>query len=533
MDKKGRGEEVEVDREVEKVVLREIAGRLRRTFGFLIPCKSVDMLCQAIESISVDKCVLKTHDVECTLSALYNLHEKVAKIIEIGQQNRVHKAKLKIGDLRVNVKVTRNDEAMPSKAEISAQMLIYDSDQKVESSEAKIKRLEKRIEELEFGLEFKNLLINESKDEEYCEEFNLDSNILKMPQTDEFLGIRKFTVQQAKVLIDKEWDAFDIKILKAKSQKKLKKLNLKKNKIQETELALRRKNLDIEKEKLALENSKNGFESQKSRFASQMNIKVTSLRSFTNDLSAFLHLSFNSDDLSNIEVNPEEIVDLDAEIGQLQQALKDLEIQYKCRSPGNRSQLESQMEHVKNQINTLKSLKVIKNATKTNTFSTTGSSNQLLDKSLSPKNIKSKKPPISKLSITFEEPEKRDEKDNELRRQLRIKELRIKEREEEAFINEERCLKYWDKNLDDKMVIENAKLALTEYKRYKDKYENRVDFAEKKILELNRQLADISRRESEFVQSKNIFDEEKRDYEKEKQEIANKVNALLKLLEKP
>lgn len=518
-------------KDCETNVLKAISERLKPVFSQEIPSKDVNVLCKFLENICTGTCALKVHDVECRISDLLSLHEKLENVIRQSQDQKLFKAKLKLLDFRVNVKVVRNDETISSKSEISQNLSrLSEEDQHVN----KIKILEEKIRDLEFKLQIAHMQeafedfpkIPETFELQVPEKFNV---FCGPGPSSEFYSMKKYAVCQAKLLIEKEWECFDTKQAKLKYHKKLKKLSVKKAKLAEIEARQRKRTLELEKEKEALDRGKIGLESTKNKFNAQNNGKIAAVKTFLVEISSFLNFSFTSEENSMQKSfnTSTDMINVESEISQLERELKILESQFKSRNVLDKNNLERQMEHIKNRLTYLRGLKAMQCASKNNnTFST--ASNTPFFERLSPVFTK-------KLS-----PNKREEviigkvldEDTELRRQLRIKELRIKEREEEVLIHEERAMKYWERNLDTKEIIKNAEQALSELKRMKDKYENRLEFFDKKKLELQEKLNEILRREGEFFDMRKEFDLEKEKYEHEKQSFIGKVKTLQSILER-
>ncbi|OMJ84350.1 hypothetical protein SteCoe_14576 [Stentor coeruleus] len=517
-------------KDCETNMLKAISERLKLVFGQEIPSKDVNVLCKFLENICTGTCAIKVHDIECRVSDLLSLHEKLENIIRQAQDQKLFKAKLKLLNFRVNVKVMRNDETLSSKSEISQNLSrLGEEDNYVN----KIQVLEEKIRDLEFKLQIAHM-------QEAFEDFPKipETFELQVPEkfdvfcgpgpSSEFYSMRKYAVCQAKLLVEKEWECFDAKQAKIKYHKKLKKLSVKKAKLAEIEARQRKRTLELEKEKETLDRGKIWLESTKNKFNAQNNHKIAAIKTFLIEISSFLNFSFTSEENSMQKSNTSiDMINVDSEISQLERELKILESQFKSRNVLDKSNLERQMEHIKNRLTYLRGLKAMQCASKNNnTFSTASNT-----------------PFFERLSPVFTKkiaPNKREEviigkvidEDTELRRQLRVKELRIKEREEEVLIHEERAMKYWERNLETKEIIKNAELAMSELKRMKDKYENRLEFFDKKKLELQEKLNEILRREGELFDMRKEFDLEKDKFEHEKQSFIGKVKTMQNILER-
>lgn len=504
------------------VLLKALAVRFQSILGGLVPHSCFEGFCEAVENLVVDTCVMKIHDVEVNVSDLYRLREKITKIIEFNFHQKFFRTKIKIGTMRVNLKVNRNDEAFPSKNEISDLFMTQFNIDHI-PQDAYIDKLEKRILQLEHKLnaiqipEYLNAFPDTSPSAEDFKDFQAPVSSFT-DASNQYFNNKKFALVQLKLLNDKEWDAFDAKILKAKCSKKLKKLSIKKSKLTETENSLRKKNIELEKEKNLLEKAKEAFDSQKSRFLSLNQSRLAALSEFISELGC-QNLSISLEEPSTI-LKPD-LASIDTELNELSAELKTLEFQYKSRKSLNQYQIASQIEHVKNRVSTLKSLKAIQNLSKPSI--STNSSSYHIDKSLSPRNAYNAEKKIAN---------KPDVNETELRRQLRVKELRIKEREEEILDHEEKMMRYWQENLECKDVIKNTLKAFEEFRCFKDKYERRIDFVEKKRLELQETLIEIGRRENDLVSLKAAIESEKTEIEQQKQDLASKVRQLIVVLER-
>jgi hypothetical protein len=511
------------------LLLKALSLRLSNTFGLPIPFKNFEVFCRTIENLTVGTCNLMSHDIECSLSELYGLREKICRIIQCNNQQSFFRTRIKFGALRFNLKINRNDEGLGSKDEISQMFsdVLFRRD-RFERDEY-LQKLEKNVIDLEFELE-------KAKISEYLKSFpkETDKQEVLMHETkknvrlqffsQEFFNLKKFAAMQCRIINEKEFDAFDTKILKAKFQKKLKKMSIKKSRLIDIENQLRKKNLEIEKEKTTLEKNFETFESQKSKQNSLMQQKLSALSNFLNDLGIFYYSQ--EDQLSISLKSPGqsmEISNIDTELKDLSSELKTLEFQYKSRRSLNKNTLESQIEKVKNRISTLKSFKVIQNVSKP---SQSTSSSSFLDKNLSPRHFQGFQ---SKPEDFHNRPEQND---SELRRQLRVKELRIKEKEEEILDHEARIIEYWKDSLQPNEVLSSALKALNDFKEYRDKYERRVDFVEKKRLELQDTLNEITKRENQLEELRKTVESEQEQLDSNKFDLSSKVKNLMQILDK-
>lgn len=514
--------EFKVTSENDLVLLNALAVRFQSIFGVLVPHKCFEGFCEAVEKLVVGTCVLKLHEIELNASDLYKLREKLTKIIDFNSQQKFFRTKFKIGTMRVNLKVNRNDEAFPSKTEIS-ELFMTQFNIGQNSKDVYIDKLEKRVLQLEHKLDMSQISEYFQAFPETCpaidnfKDFQAPISSFTDP-SNQYFNNKRLVQVQLKIINDKEWDAFDAKILKAKYSKKLKKLSIKKSKLTETENALRKKNIELEKEKNLLEKAKETFDSQKSKFSALNQSRLAALSEFISELGC-QNLSISLEEASTI-LKPD-LVSIDAELIELSTELKNLEFQYKSRKSLNQHQIASQIEHVKNRVSSLKSLKAIQNLSKPSMSTNTSSFN--IDKSLSPRNAYN----AEKIINT-----KPDCNETELRRQLRIKELRIKEKEEEIFDHEEKMMNYWKENLECKDVIKNTLKAFEEFRCFKDKYERRIEFVEKKRLELQETLNEIGRRENDLISLKAAIENEKIETEQQKQDLASKVRQLIIVLER-
>jgi hypothetical protein len=508
----------------EQKVLSYISERLENTLGIKLPCSSSTVFCKAIESICIDKCSLKSHDIECNVYELHLLIDKLNQLIEVSQYQKYLRSKIKINDMRINLRISNNSEGLASKTEISKGF-----SEVLDCNEInRVGLLEKRLGDLEFKLEMQFLngtdlylpLVPEP------ESFAVEPRIIKFSENStENFTIKKFAYSQHKVIQEKEWEAFEAKVLKSKYQKKLKKLSTQKLKVSEKEITIQKKNLEIEKQKIQLEALKSSIESQKSKQSAQISLKIQAIKDFISENLVFLN--------SSISIENEESLDtskIESKISDLQAEYKDLENLYRKGSSSNLKTIEGQLDHIKTQLTTYRSLRVLYWAKSNNKTLSTNTSfpAPIVSQYLSPRHGKNyRHERIDDMSSI-----KQDEVDTELRKQLRVKELRIKEREEEAFINEQRAIKYWDHSLDTQTFAVNAIAALNELKKLKDKYENRLEFFDKKKMELCNKIEEISRREHQLLQLKQNLDEDKEKFEHEKHYFITKANKLLKSLEK-
>ena len=507
------------DNGTESKVLALITERLKKTIGIEICSKNCDLFCKTLEAVCIEKCLLKSHNLECDISELYKIIERLTQIINLFQNQRFLKAKIKFSDMRINLKINRNNEPMCSKTDV--QRCISDPDMHGNAflRQNRVLALENQVKDLEFKLELgigNNYFIESYPELPEVWHYNETIEIKDFPNSNECYSINKFVAYQNKILLEKEWDAFDSKILKAKYQKKLKKISAKKLKLHEQETYLRKENLELEKEKSALDKMKKSFDALQSKNQSKIQI----LRQFLSGIPSNLiqnTLKEDSIDMSTI----------DTEISQLKQELKGLEMQYKSKSILNKQNIEAQMEHIKNQLLTYRSMKALQDSKHNNSKLQLPSSN-ILEKSFSPKNL-NRKFDYSKIEDLSHI--KSEETDNQLRRQLRVKDLRIREKEEEVYIHEQRALNFWLNNLETKEVISNTQKALAELKRAREKYESRLEFFEKKKLELQNKLDEIFRRESEMQEMKDLFEKEKEDFEIDKCKFIERIHNLIKLLE--
>lgn len=514
--------EKSIDMHAEQQVLNHISRRLNSTIGIEIPSKNCDIFCKTFESLCIGNCFFKSHDLECDIADLYRLHEKIAQVLKMFKNQRFLRAKIKIGDMRVNLKINRNDEPFATKDEIAQGFSSINLSENQDFGNSRVKVLEKQIESLELRLEIMslgNVFFENYPESTGFQQFNETFDIKSTTEECDW-NVRKFAIYQQKMLVEKEWDLFDAKILKAKYQKKLKKISAKKVKLQEQETHLRKENLDLEKEKSLMDKQKKAFETQKSRFQTQNQSRLQALKAFLSEVP------YSPADLSINEHSPPiEISTIDTEISHLKQELQDLELQYKSKNSPNKQIIESQIEHVKTQLTTFRSMKVLQ-FKKNPLTKFPNSPNNLLEKSFSPKTFKKFDYKIDDLSMI-----KHEESDSELRKQLRIKELRIREKEEDVYNIEQRALKFWLNNLDTKEIIINLQTALTDTRRSKERYENRMEFFEKKKMELQSKVDEIVRREREIQKKKEILSEEKEDFEQEKREFLGKISNLIRVLE--
>ena len=515
-----------IDHNAEKIILNYICERLKNTLKIVLPWKNSDLFCKGLETLCFGKCILKVHDIECILYDIYKLNQKIQQIIELSQQQKQLKAKIKINDMRINLKINRNNEPFCDKTEITEAFFnIFDIKEK-STDKNYVKLLEDKIRDLEFKLELSLTDYQIEGVSDYSEivlnEIAIDYKLLS-DDYNERLSIKKLALAQNKILSDKEWDAMDVKLLKAKCQKKLKKIAGKKIKIGEQELTMRKKNIDLEKEKNSLEKQKSLMESQKIKLQNQTQIKIHALKTFVADVRLYLNYSIDSEENQSLDLST-----IDTEISNLKEDLKKLEAQYKSKNNLNNKTIETQMEHIKTQLTSYRSLKVLQTSPKPyKSITNSASPTFMLDKNLSPNALHRKKFNFNIVDLSGI----KNEEDNELRKYLRVKELRIKDREEEVYTNEQRALNFWINTLEHREIIINVQKALTDLKKSKEKYENRIEFYEKKKFELQNRLDEIIRRENEISNSKEELANEKDSFEQEKRVFLGKINALLKVIE--
>lgn len=509
--------------ESDKKLLNYLSIRLSPCLGVTLPSENLENFCRVIENLCITTCVFNSHDIECSLSDLLTLKEKLTRIISYNSQQGYFRAKLKFCSLRFNLKINRLDEGLGSKSEIAEMFLNENLNLNTSMNTDYIKKLETKVEELEFLLELEKIGDYVKYYPKYLKNddvlgYETKKSVIFKFDNQEFFNLKKFAAMQCKIINEKEFDAFDAKILKAKYAKKLKKLGLKKNRLNETETLLRKKNLEIEKEKNFIENGFESLDLQKSKFNSQVQQKLSALNSFLTEIS-YINLTTSQDETSFPSIVLEN-TNIDSELIDLSQELKNLEFQYKSRKSLNRNTIESQIEKVKNRVSALKSLKAIQNISKPS-ISTSPSS--FYEKNLSPRQFKPR----------IEEGKNRVEcNETELRRQLRIKELRMKEKEEEILEHEERNLKYWKDNIKPNEVLNSALVALNHFKEYRDKYERRVEFVEKKRLELQETLNEIAKREAMLEELGKSIEFEQGELDLKRNELGNKVKVLIQVLEK-
>lgn len=517
--------------------LASLSKDLYKSLNLSIPTSSYSAFLNTIQSAIIGESNKSLfYSIECESYELYQLIADTEKILNHVEQGNASEGKLKLKQFKFNVKIRKNEYLELEKQQISEVFKeIYEIQLDPDVSHY-IAILKQQVRDLEntplHTEEFENC-IEDFK--EYNEKFEISPPSENLC-TEEIITIR--LQKQQKILIDEK--AWEVKIaghLKEKNRIKQKKLKEKQYELNELERNFKKKNLEIEKERHELDRLKDAYYREKKKISIAMEGKSKKLCEVIGELSE----NFTSFELMG-KVSPITETDMLSDISymsdcdtsfdnsstqesdskQLQQRISELEGQYKyLQTPDSQEKAQRELDTLRNSLTKIRASNVLKSSmvNQKKFLSTRTSSHSLTEPNFkktlqgqitlfSPRkrvNITeafktNSTPKANSQHFAFTEimPKESEEDDKELRRYLRIQELKLKEKEEKLEKDKEKAMLTWMKLPNANELIPMVQKEILESKKKTEEAEKKLLDYERKVLEFNKKNEENKKKEADL-----------------------------------
>lgn len=509
-------------------VLTYISNQLSQTFSMPFPSDSCENLMQKLKSVLLQKedfFLIKT--IECSLNDLYRLQSDTEKIISKHEQGLQNEGRLKLRRLKLNIKLLKS-ESQSSQKDFLSQMFTdffgtsvnnrvtqYISALQEELKEAKTPN-KQEFNFIESNQVFESNFLENLQEYDDRPEFTRNSSM----NTQEMIELR-FQKQQRRLIKEKEWEKHQILLMKERCQIKKKKIKAKELEQTEIQNHLKKKNLEIEKERQELDRLKNNYYKEKERIKNCHDIKSRKISDAINELASTVDLTetygkispiTETDAISDISYISDSDASFDnssineTDLNQLQKRIVEIETLYKVENnPQIQDRLRKELDSLKNSHSMLRSQNILKSSSnsqrKFNSFRNLTLNDNALRSSLpasissipyvatsTPKSRASLNlnyrsgpksntatPKSTSIQFKFDEimPKEKQEEDLELRKFLRVQEVRLKEKEER---------------------IEKERVGLIEKLKKLPYADDAIPFLKKEIFEFQRKNQELEKK---------------------------------------
>ena len=188
-------------------MLIHLSESLKHNLGIILPTDSATNFIKKLACILVERpCLLKYHLIQCKFHEILKLYNDIKKILDLAQQGVTQEGRLKLNNLKIDIKIMDLPYTASEKGEIAEQFsynfLQTDKNDSIITLEQEIKDLKYKLA-LPPNFESLEALFNDSILNIVPKEF--DPNFL--PVSSGFtndISLNKFRKQQEKILQEKE-----------------------------------------------------------------------------------------------------------------------------------------------------------------------------------------------------------------------------------------------------------------------------------------------------------------------------------------
>ena len=564
---------------------------LKKNLGIDLPMDSPSNFMRKLACILVERpCLLKFHAIQCQFQDLIRLHGDLERIMDRVQRGESNEGRVKISNLKIDIKVQGGTYALGEKQRIARDMAEMNAGE-IEASDKneKILELEQEIKELKWKLavpanfdELELMFIRQIQDLSVAEE-----DLFVHPQASPGFVLdmttQKYKKQQEKLIQDKDWEKQETINAKTSYHKKKQKLELKSTDLSELEKQLKKKNLDLEREKHEVERLKEAYHKEKKRVLISMENKCHLINDFISTLSQTLESQENFDKISPITETDLQsdasstINDMDMSFESTSQVgeVKDSDMKYLQQHLAELEQLSKtdlsedlirEMDAIRNRISKIRSSQAIKSSLsnqKKFDFNVRAQRNSLSEANINFKRLtvpsatpKAKlglkvnvfdfsragtrettyTPKASSQAFNFGEimgsSKELDEEENALKKIFRVRELKLKEREDELDRDKEKSIDTWKKLPMANELIPMVQKEILELKAAKEKFRRKCEMCERKEVMLVQKIGEMKRQQRELQEKQREVEEFKEKLDDDKTNVVCKLQKLKSDIEK-
>ena len=553
-------------------LLSQLAKDLSSSFGAKFNPKYEEIIekLKRLASSKDNLSIIKT--VECHVSDLYRLMKDTQRIIQMVEDGVSNAGRIKLKKFKLNVRVAPDEVLDFMKDEI---VNMFNSSLNEELSNEVTQYITALKRELSEMSGKTSEVIGKDQDDEFCfiEPFESEPTIQYLPprsalsmSTNEMISV-KYQRQQKQMLKEKEWENKEIKLLKQKYKNKKQILKLKKTEQQETENYLKKKNLEITKEKAEIERIRENYYREKKKIMNNYENKSRKLSEVINELTVTVENPetvgkispiTETEMMSDISFTSDLDASFDSSIGEpdlssIQRRISELETQFRSE-PSNEVQerLKRDIDCLKNSYTNLRSAQVLRNSNsnqKRFNFNRNISLTDITGKRSTPVSISTPKPRLSinssrPLFRTTATPKSASQhftftdiapvvgEENELKKYLRAKEVKLTEKEERFEKERDYWIQKWNKLPNANELIPMVQKEIMEFKRKREEIDKKDKELDMKEMSLEAKENEIKRKEIEISQKLRDLEESKSKVEDEKSSLVERLNKLREDLER-
>ena len=555
-------------------LLNQLAKDLSSSFGAKFNPKYEEIIEKLgrLASSKDNLSIIKT--VECHVSDLYRLLKDTQRIIQMVEDGISNAGRIKLKKFKLNVRVTP-DEVLDSIKDEIVNMFNSSLNEELSNEVTQyITALKRELSEMS-GKTSDFIGKDQDRDEEFCfiEPFECEPNIQYLPlrsalsmSTNEIISV-KYQRQQKQMLKEKEWENKEIKLLKQKYKSKKQILKLKKTEQQETENYLKKKNLEITKEKAEIERIRENYYREKKKIMNNYENKSRKLSEVINELTVTVENPetvgkispiTETEMMSDISFTSDLDASFDSSIGEpdlnsIQRRISELESQFKSESSSEiQERLKRDIDCLKNSYTNLRSAQVLRNSNsnqKRFNFNRNISLTDITGKRSTPVSISTPKPRLSINSsrplfrttatpksasqhFTFSDIAPVIGEENELKKYLRAKEVKLSEKEERFEKERDYWIQKWNKLPNANELIPMVQKEIMEFKRKRDDFDKKDKELDMKELSLEAKENELRRKEVEISQKLREIEESKSKVDDEKSSLVERLSKLREDLER-
>jgi hypothetical protein len=539
-------------------ILSTLSCQLTKTFSVAFPSDSAENLMETLKNVLSNKeDFFLIKNVECSLTDLYRLSKDTEKIIAFVEQGLSFEGRVKLKRLKINVKVVK-DVPLDAQKDFLQQMFSDFFGTAANSRVVNyISALQEELKEVKNPKKFEVNFLDD-KDLDRGNLFQQFDDVMAFGckssmNTQEIIELR-FQKQQRRLLKEKEWEKHQIYLLKEQVKNKKKRVKAKQLEQLEMEKHLKRKNLDIEKERQELDRLKSNYYREKQRIQASHESKSRKISEVIAELASTLDQTdtygkispiTETDALSDISYISDCDVSFDnssineVDVCTLQKRISELETLYKAETfPDRQEKIRKDLDSLKNYLINLRSSAALKNCSGSvrrlnsfknlneNCFKSPVTSTLTSPKARCSLNLSQRSayksntatPKSGSFNFRFDEiaPKEKNDEDYELKKFLRVQEVRLKEKEERVESERLGIIESLKKMPNANQVIPFLQKEFMEFKRKNQELEKKIrDFDQKEVQigtkeSLIRKMEkDLEVRSREVLENKGRLDEEK------------------------
>lgn len=508
--------------------------------------------------------------IECRLSELYQFRDELEKTLKKVEAEFFYTAKISIGKLNLELKVTKRDSPMVNKAKIAKglnEFNVVDNNQ--ESCLTSLEIFNKYFKDLEHSMT-------------EAQKFNLV--FVKHPEVKpekrlKFVGEvenRLFSIYKAEEdtkLRELEWQIMTVNIKKSLYNDELKKLALREQELSKFSRTVRNDTLKNAKVREQLEEEQENLESQRYSNEVIFNKKVESINDVLQMLEGCKFEVTESPHDIMIEACKSPKV-MNDEIQALEKQLKDLEYEFRnSKHPESLEALQTNITRIKSSILNYKSIQALQKTERTSSalrhninivdkqmdssldgpvhrgsFMSSGSESSMKTVRKIPQRplpAAIRMSPLKKLDVPqqkFNFNEIRTPTRGKVKTfisesprsvassNIKVLEVLLREREEELEAEEKKLQEMWMENLEDGKLVQTLKGEITEYRRKRDENYKMRELLERDKSEYQEKLNAIKLKEREISDMYEDILEQKQRFENFKKPICEKLDWLKEML---